>query len=121
MLIAGPAIAFCVKAYLRIKDEETTNGVCWFAVLIIGSMLTVLVNILHISELGSFFQKTGNIMALKVISMVLIECFLILVILPVPDESSFLILKVKADTWENSCAGFNIPLLDFCKRSWNYS
>ncbi|KAI4300953.1 hypothetical protein L6164_034278 [Bauhinia variegata] len=42
LLIAGPAIAFCVKAYLRIKDEETTNGVCWYAALIIGSMLTVL-------------------------------------------------------------------------------
>ncbi|KAI4348549.1 hypothetical protein L6164_009261 [Bauhinia variegata] len=41
-LIAGPAITFCVKIYFKIKDVEIVNGLTWYIVLIVGSILTVL-------------------------------------------------------------------------------
>ncbi|KAL2565212.1 hypothetical protein AAZV13_19G093600 [Glycine max] len=41
-LIAGPAIAFCVKIYLKIKKTDGLIHDYWFPVLIVGSILTVL-------------------------------------------------------------------------------
>ena len=46
-LIAGPAIAFCVKVYLRIKHGKAGEDTHWIPVLIVGSVLTVLVNTLY--------------------------------------------------------------------------
>ncbi|KAE9588693.1 putative protein S-acyltransferase [Lupinus albus] len=39
-LIAGPAIAFCVKIYLKIRDGS--DDLNWYPVLIVGLILTVL-------------------------------------------------------------------------------
>lgn len=44
LLIAGPAITFCVKIYLKIKDGS--HDAQWYPVLIVGLILAVLVNIL---------------------------------------------------------------------------
>ncbi|XP_061355992.1 probable protein S-acyltransferase 4 [Gastrolobium bilobum] len=41
-LIAGPAIAFCAKIYLKIKNGKTGDDALWYPVLIVGSILTVL-------------------------------------------------------------------------------
>ncbi|RDX75462.1 putative protein S-acyltransferase 4, partial [Mucuna pruriens] len=41
-LIAGPAIAFCVKIYLKTKKASDHIHNQWFPVLIVGSVLTVL-------------------------------------------------------------------------------
>lgn len=41
-LIAGPAIAFCAKTYLRIKHGNASDHAHWIPVLIVGSVLTVL-------------------------------------------------------------------------------
>lgn len=41
-LIAGPAIAFCVKIYLKIKNASNHIHDNWYPVLIVGSVLTVL-------------------------------------------------------------------------------
>lgn len=43
-LIAAPAIAFCVKMYLKAKHEKANNGdhLFWCPVVIVGSVLTVL-------------------------------------------------------------------------------
>jgi hypothetical protein len=45
-LIAAPAIAFCVKMYLKAKHEKANNGdhLFWCPVVIVGSILTILVN-----------------------------------------------------------------------------
>lgn len=51
-LIAGPAIAFCVKIYLKIKKTDGLIHDYWFPVLIVGLVLTVLVN-----TLGSLFLE----------------------------------------------------------------
>lgn len=47
-LIAAPAIAFCVKMYLKAKHEKANNGdhLFWCPVVIVGSVLTILVNTL---------------------------------------------------------------------------
>ncbi|CAN6586174.1 unnamed protein product [Malus baccata var. baccata] len=42
LLIAGPAVAFCLKVYLKIKDEKNKNENIWLPVLVIGSVLTIL-------------------------------------------------------------------------------
>lgn len=42
-LIAAPAIAFCVKLYLKIKNGKASDEAHWYPVLIVGSVLTVLV------------------------------------------------------------------------------
>ncbi|RXH76906.1 hypothetical protein DVH24_019794 [Malus domestica] len=42
LLIAGPAVAFCLKVYLKIKDEKNKNENLWLPVLVIGSVLTIL-------------------------------------------------------------------------------
>ncbi|KAL1352225.1 hypothetical protein AAHE18_06G151500 [Arachis hypogaea] len=41
-LIAGPAIAFCIKIYLRIRQGNGDNDAQWVPVLAVGSALTVL-------------------------------------------------------------------------------
>ncbi|XP_057437857.1 probable protein S-acyltransferase 4 [Lotus japonicus] len=41
-LIAAPAIAFCVKLYLKIKNGKASDEAHWYPVLIVGSVLTVL-------------------------------------------------------------------------------
>lgn len=43
-LIGGPAIAFCINTYLKIKDENDKNHGLWCPVLFVGSILTVLVS-----------------------------------------------------------------------------
>ena len=43
LLIGGPAITFCNKMYLRIKETEPLYG---YSVLIMGFILTVLVSII---------------------------------------------------------------------------
>lgn len=43
-LIAGPAIAFCIKIYL--KTKKASDDALWFPVLIVGLFLTVMVNTL---------------------------------------------------------------------------
>lgn len=42
LLIAGPAIAFCIKIYFKIKDEDTKNVHSWYPVLAIGSILAIM-------------------------------------------------------------------------------
>ncbi|KDP21990.1 hypothetical protein JCGZ_02880 [Jatropha curcas] len=42
LLIAGPAIAFCIKTYLKIVDKDTKHPDHWYPVLIVGSILTIL-------------------------------------------------------------------------------
>eukprot|EP00257_Ricinus_communis_P018763 XP_015577566.1 probable protein S-acyltransferase 4 isoform X2 [Ricinus communis] len=42
LLIAGPAIAFCIKTYLKIVDKDTKNPFHWCPVLIVGVLLTIL-------------------------------------------------------------------------------
>ena len=44
LLIAGPAIAFSIKIYLKIKDTTNNDHHLWYPVLIVGSFLTVLVS-----------------------------------------------------------------------------
>uniref|UniRef100_A0A6N2K152 S-acyltransferase n=1 Tax=Salix viminalis TaxID=40686 RepID=A0A6N2K152_SALVM len=41
LLIAAPAIAFCIKVYNKIVDKGSVNA-RWFPVLVVGSILTVL-------------------------------------------------------------------------------
>ncbi|MED6171947.1 hypothetical protein PIB30_045706 [Stylosanthes scabra] len=41
-LIAGPAIAFCIKIYLRIRQGNGDNNAQWVPVLAVGSALTFL-------------------------------------------------------------------------------
>lgn len=41
-LIAAPAIAFCVKIYLNIKNGNASDAAFWLPVLIVGSTITVL-------------------------------------------------------------------------------
>ena len=43
LLIGGPAITFCIKMLLRIKETEPLYG---YSVLIMGFILTVLVSII---------------------------------------------------------------------------
>lgn len=53
ILVAGPAIAFCVKVYHNIvhadknvKDGNVkANGFNWYPVLVVGSILTIVVKI----------------------------------------------------------------------------
>lgn len=45
-LIAAPAVTFCVKMYLKFKNEKTSGHSFWFPVMIGGLVLTFLVNIL---------------------------------------------------------------------------
>nr|KJB19166.1 hypothetical protein B456_003G087100 [Gossypium raimondii] len=40
-LIAGPAIAFCIRMYIKIKHENTNAGRC-YSILILGALLTAL-------------------------------------------------------------------------------
>ncbi|KAJ7972041.1 S-acyltransferase [Quillaja saponaria] len=40
LLIACPSIAFCVEIYCKSKELKNTDNVCWYAVLIVGSLLT---------------------------------------------------------------------------------
>ncbi|XVE60928.1 hypothetical protein DITRI_Ditri06bG0000400 [Diplodiscus trichospermus] len=42
LLIAGPAIAFCVRMYIKIKDENTNHVGRCYSILILGAMITVL-------------------------------------------------------------------------------
>ncbi|WCJ28658.1 DHHC-type zinc finger family protein [Euphorbia peplus] len=42
LLIAGPAIAFCVKAYIKIKDKDFKHHEYWYPVLIVCAILTIL-------------------------------------------------------------------------------
>lgn len=44
LLIAAPAIAFCIKVYYKIVDEGSVNA-RWYPVLVVGFILTVLVSI----------------------------------------------------------------------------
>ncbi|KAG6769026.1 hypothetical protein POTOM_024641 [Populus tomentosa] len=41
LLIAAPAIAFCIKVYYKIVDEGSVNA-RWYPVLVVGSILTLL-------------------------------------------------------------------------------
>ncbi|KAF9679476.1 hypothetical protein SADUNF_Sadunf06G0018900 [Salix dunnii] len=41
LLIAAPAIAFCIKVYNKIVDKGSVNA-RWYPVLVVGSILTVL-------------------------------------------------------------------------------
>lgn len=52
LLIAGPAIAFCIRIYFKIKDPNFHSDIYWYPVLITGSILTILVNILVTSAFG---------------------------------------------------------------------
>jgi len=45
-LIAAPAITFCVKIYLQIKNTSDLTSEFWFPVVVVGAVLTVLVNII---------------------------------------------------------------------------
>ena len=47
-LIAAPAIAFCVKLYLLIKKNDDLSHEFWFPVVVVGGVLTVLVNTIGI-------------------------------------------------------------------------
>lgn len=40
-LIAGPAIAFCIRMYIKIKHENTNAGRC-YSILILGALLSAL-------------------------------------------------------------------------------
>ncbi|KAH7522598.1 hypothetical protein FEM48_Zijuj07G0155600 [Ziziphus jujuba var. spinosa] len=42
ILIGGPAVVFCIKAYLRIGNTKDKKEVPWFPVFIVGSILTML-------------------------------------------------------------------------------
>ncbi|KAJ7976510.1 S-acyltransferase [Quillaja saponaria] len=42
LLIACPSIAFCVEIYSKIKELKNADNVRWYAVLIVGSVLTFL-------------------------------------------------------------------------------
>lgn len=43
-LIAGPAVAFCVRIYLKIHDVEPPGNAHWYPVLFGGLILTFLVS-----------------------------------------------------------------------------
>ena len=45
-MIAGPAIAFCIKLFLisRHRLKENKNAVPWYAMLVVAIVLTVLVS-----------------------------------------------------------------------------
>jgi hypothetical protein len=45
LLIAAPAIGFCIKVYNKILDKGTKNPARWYPVFFVGSILTVLVSI----------------------------------------------------------------------------
>ncbi|WVZ05134.1 hypothetical protein V8G54_018480 [Vigna mungo] len=47
-LIVAPAIAFCVKVYLQIKKNDDFSHEFWFPVVVVGAVLTVLVNTIGI-------------------------------------------------------------------------
>lgn len=51
ILIAGPAISFCIKIYfiIRHRTSEGKNATAWYPVFAIGTVLTILVivTILH--------------------------------------------------------------------------
>lgn len=54
-LIAAPAITFCVKMYLKAKNENASSGhVFWCPVVIVGLTLTILVDSLHYSLLVDY-------------------------------------------------------------------
>ncbi|KAF2305364.1 hypothetical protein GH714_004296 [Hevea brasiliensis] len=42
LLIAVPAVAFCMKTYFKIVDEDTEHPDHWYPVLIVGSIFTIL-------------------------------------------------------------------------------
>ncbi|XP_050234986.1 probable protein S-acyltransferase 4 [Mercurialis annua] len=42
LLVAAPAIAFCVKTYFKIIDNQTRHPYHWYPVLIVGAFLTIL-------------------------------------------------------------------------------
>ncbi|KAA8517850.1 hypothetical protein F0562_015327 [Nyssa sinensis] len=42
LLVAGPAIAFCIKIYSIIVDDKTRHAGRWYPVLVVGAILTVL-------------------------------------------------------------------------------
>lgn len=42
LLVAGPAVAFCIKVYFKIKKGNVKDYSLWYPVLIVGSVLTVL-------------------------------------------------------------------------------
>ncbi|XP_065853649.1 probable protein S-acyltransferase 4 [Euphorbia lathyris] len=42
LLIAGPAVAFCVKTYLKIGDKDFKHHEYWYPVLIVCAVLTLL-------------------------------------------------------------------------------
>ncbi|KAJ6778969.1 S-ACYLTRANSFERASE [Salix koriyanagi] len=42
LLIAAPAIGFCIKVYNKILDKGTKNPAWWYPVFFVGSILTVL-------------------------------------------------------------------------------
>ncbi|CAN6576762.1 unnamed protein product [Malus baccata var. baccata] len=42
LLVAGPAVAFCLKVYFKIKNGNHKNDDLWLPVLAIGSVLTIL-------------------------------------------------------------------------------
>ncbi|KAM7271094.1 hypothetical protein ACFE04_030308 [Oxalis oulophora] len=42
LLIAAPAVAFCVRIYHKINDKHTINPAHWYPVLAVGVFLTVL-------------------------------------------------------------------------------
>ncbi|KAI5560101.1 hypothetical protein BDE02_16G023900 [Populus trichocarpa] len=42
LLIAAPAIGFCIKVYNKILDKGTKNPARWYPVFFVGSILTVL-------------------------------------------------------------------------------
>ncbi|XP_048429251.1 probable protein S-acyltransferase 4 [Pyrus x bretschneideri] len=42
ILVAGPAVAFCLKVYFKIKNGNQKNDNLWLPVLAIGSVLTIL-------------------------------------------------------------------------------
>ncbi|OAY41095.1 probable protein S-acyltransferase 4 isoform X3 [Manihot esculenta] len=42
LLIAGPAVAFCIKTYFKLVDNNTEHPEHWYPVLIVGSILTIL-------------------------------------------------------------------------------
>ncbi|KAF7819188.1 putative protein S-acyltransferase 4 [Senna tora] len=53
ILVAGPAIAFCVRTYVKINDAETHSGAFWYPVLITGLILTIL-------DLAFLFLTSGR-------------------------------------------------------------
>ena len=48
LLIAGPAIAFCVKIYINIKDAKNPGEAYWCPVLTTCLILTILVSSYYI-------------------------------------------------------------------------